>query len=169
MPPLGEATEWGHPASPEECIHSKGKANEYFVVNSERGLIVQKSPIGQFYLQDQLHGVNRAATATASAQKTRINDALDWLEQFTCLCSMVDVHEGKRSNERVDAAVSKHSSGDKSVSPIQHRKDTKSMEHQTVYPIAKYPGGRLNSPYLVEKRRRSLKSLSTFQPVVESE
>ena len=47
---------------------------------------------------------------------------------------------------------------------IQPFQDNTSHKEKIIYPIAKYPG-RLNSPYLVETRRRSLAKDRTFQPV----
>jgi len=50
----------------------------------------------------------------------------------------------------------------------RRKRATAGSNRRTVYPIAKYPA-RLNSPYLVQQRRKSLEKEFTFRPLCEEE
>ena len=54
------------------------------------------------------------------------------------------------------------------MAPTRSKKTTAAGKRRTVYPIAKYPA-RLNSPYLVQQRRKSLEEKFTFRPLPEEE
>ena len=74
------------------------------------------------------------------------SDSVDWIDLFTrlCTCQTSTITVLERPRKRAAVGSSKN----------------------IMYPVARYPD-RLNSPQLVERRRKSLEHHLTFRPVEE--
>lgn len=140
-----------HNGSPRGPSKSKHPDRPNFAVYSRRDVIVGTNPLGDPH-QDQ-------RTRSAKKNGRGRTFAMELIEEyFSCMC--VGNQPCDTTGSVVETSHFQNLGG-----VIQHpRVGNASTKKFTVYPIAKYPG-RLNSPYLVEKRRKSLRNQLTFQPV----
>lgn len=147
-------------------LPSKSSRIGYYAVLAQRDVIVGTNPLYEFNL-----------TQTTSEEQPRNCQAhgMDLWDIFTGLC-VTRVgggrgNRGSRSSKRWQQSQPQPSDTFKSVIKPHvlsnsQKKVAVASKKKIVYPIARYPA-RLNSPYLVEKRRESLRKHLTFQPVPE--
>jgi hypothetical protein len=130
-----------------------GKRNQDCAVFSQRDVIIGTNPLYDVYLeQDDGRMASKQSKRNQQHSRNRFN--MEWVEKyFNCMCVGPEPY-GMRNEDNYGAM------GGSSHSP----KVATATKKYIVYPIAKYPA-RLNSPYLVEKRRKSLMKF-TFQPVM---
>ena len=137
-------------AKGEDVYASTAPAYDSYVhhdhaVFSQRDVMIGTNPLYDVYLQQGENG--RKGFQRNGCSKF----GMDWVEQyFGCMCM------GSQPYSNDDSHFQDRG--------IHHSKVATATMKLIVYPIAKYPE-RLNSPLLVEKRRRSLKKHLTFQPV----
>ena len=115
-------------------------------VHSQRSVLVQTSPVGNGDLQSQCPGRQEKNQPEEEWTNRSRLTVLEWIDDhvLACLCTPCSSSLARRDEKYQSTTVLRH----------------------TVYPIAKYPGGHLNSPYLVEKRRKAFKGTATFRPVI---
>lgn len=124
-------------------------ANDDGFVSPERYILLSRNPLDDVVLNsasELRHKNHRRSNEDTS------NENLEWMEEyFSCVC----IGSSSHSRNVQDQGRS---------FPQEGHDANRSRENFIIYPIAKYPE-RLNSPHLVEKRRRSLSKQMTFQPV----
>jgi len=167
-------------------IPCKFSTKSDFAVFSQRDVIIGTNPLYDIPLPSPTTASVAAASSPAFSdfesserrrpykkqqqQKPPNRFGIDWLNQyFACMCvgpEPVDTYweEPTSSSPRNVSIITGGSSTIQPSTPRNSTTPTNSKKY-IVYPIAKYPA-RLNSPYLVEQRRRSLMKHLTFQPVV---
>jgi len=116
-----------------------GISDDNSLVFSQRDVMIGTNPLYESYLNSD------STKSTSRRRKSRDLRLFDLIDQyFNCMCGEVN-----------DMPLRS-----KVPSPTVATATRKSI----VYPIAKYPE-RLNSPVMVEKRRKSMMKHLTFQPV----
>lgn len=141
--------------------YSKNNTDEHMVL-SQRDIVVSANPLYAAYLQqNNVDRNNRHHTGTRSS-RTPFNanggasDAPSmgtFMDMFTnlCVCPSQDIPS---STGRTAAAR-------RAILSI----DQNELTRKIVYPVARYPA-RLNSPEMVQQRRRSLQKHLMFRPVI---
>jgi hypothetical protein len=154
MAPLDRFTYTPVPSETYVTFHNNDWGKDYYIL-SQRDVIVGTHP---FY---ELEASPAPSTSTSSsqAQAASFQAIMDLFTENLCLCPRHQ-HNQQRMSARPQRAAVESNALSTPPAPIQsqHRENI-------LYPVARYPD-RLNNPALVQQRRMSLRSYSTFVPVV---
>jgi hypothetical protein len=146
MAPLDGFTYSPLPSETYITFHDSHWNRDYYIL-SQRDVIVGTNPLYDF----------GAPPVESSRTQHKTNSFQSFMELFTdnlCLCP----HQQQRRRHQRTTGCADTFPGDPSAPSLPIRKNV-------VYPVARYPD-RLNSPQMVQQRRKSLQECSTFIPVV---
>jgi hypothetical protein len=128
-----------------------------FLVTGRRDVIVGTHP---------LYNNSSDREGPPPQQQHHRRHPLDFLDRFINLCVCEDAVTSRCGSITMTTGSVVRASSSASSSYSSHTKAKEGPKKRIVYPIAKYPG-RLNSPFLVHQRRKSLEKFLTFRPVPE--
>jgi hypothetical protein len=153
MAPLDRFTYTPLPSEAYVTFHNNDWGKDYYIL-SRRDVIVGTHPLYEF--ETPPSSPSSTSSSQAHSQATSFHALLDLFTENLCLCP----HHQQRMTARPQRASSVSNAVNTSLvhTSSQYRKNI-------LYPVARYPD-RLNNPELVQQRRKSLRSCSTFVPVV---
>lgn len=150
MAPLDRFTYSPLPSETYITFHDNQWDKHYYIL-SQRDVIVGAHPLYEFETS-----FPSPSTSSSSQPQSRTNSFQTLMELLTdnlCLCP----HQQQRMRQQ---RAARDSASHNTMVP-----NPAASQKNIVYPVARYPD-RLNSPELVQQRRKSLQHYSTFVPVV---